>query len=263
MPSKDSQSQPPLNEPRVGEQLRRRREEQSLSLAEVVEQTRISLSNLTAIETSAYDRLPADSFTRGLLILYASHLGLDGRATAERFFYERDGGRKSTQTPLQKSMSSQPLTPKIMAEPAHISSAAVAGGILFFIIVSFGGFCLYYSWNPFAYLTNKIPLFSSPVKTAFHPADPATRIGKPQSSLSLQALFLKDALVRITLDDQDPVEHGYTKGTNVNWEAGRLIEVEFFQPDCAELHLNGAPLGFPAAVDGRHLLRVPSASSGK
>ena len=242
----------------LGAQLRQLREDKSLTLEEVAFHTKVSRANLEAIESMAYDKLPADSFTRGQIILYGNFLGMDGRLAADRFFVERDSGKSPPLSPLQQSLLHQSLTPKKLAEPTHISSASIAGILLLLIVSSLTAFCLYFSWNPFAFLTNRaLPLASN--SAPFHPADPATSHGNLQRVIKLVALFSKDSRVLVSLDNQQPIEQFYTKGSQAQWQSATQIEVDFFQPDSAELQLNGAPVPFPEEREGRFRLRLPAA----
>ena len=242
----------------IGTQLQQLREDKSLSLEEAAHHTKISRANLAAIESMAYDKLPADSFTRGQIILYGNFLGMDGRLAADRFFAERDGGKSSSLSSLQQSLLHQPLTPKKLAEPTHISSASIAGVLLLLIASSLTAFCLYFSWNPFAFLTSKMYPYGAST-TTFHPADPSTSNGSAQGSIKLIATFQKDSRVLVSLDSNQPVEQFYTKGSQAQWQSAKQLEVEFFQPDSAELHLNGARLPFPDFIDGRFRVRIPAA----
>lgn len=250
----------PLEQHLVGEQLQKLRQEKGLTLDDVFAATKVSRANLRAIESMSYEKLPADTFTRGLIILYASFLGVDGRRTADQFFTERDGGKRMGHSP-QKCLTSPALTPKKLAEPAHVSSATIASILLLFIVLSFTGFCLYFSWNPFAFLTDKTMHLSSSVINTFHPADPATGNGVSHNALNLKARFLKDTRIRISLDNKEFVPQVYAKGTNAHWKAEKDIRLEFSEPDSAELQLNNKPLPFPQSVDGQHVLRIPAASS--
>lgn len=242
----------------LGAQLQQLREDKSLSLEDVAYHTKISRANLAAIEAMAYDRLPADSFTRGQIILYGNFLGMDGRLAADRFFAERDGGKKSPLTSLQQSLLHQPLAPKKLAEPTHISSASIAGVLFLLIASSLTAFCLYFSWNPFAFLTSKMSPSGS-LSTTFHPADPSTSNGSAQGSIKLIATFQKDSRVLVSQDSKQPVEQFYTRGSQAQWQSAKQIEVEFFQPDSAELHFNGARISFPESIEGRFRLRIPVA----
>lgn len=235
----------------VGTQLKQVRLERRLSIDEVEAQTRISRANLLAIEESTYHRLPADSFIRGLVQIYANFLDLPGRELAEAFLAERDAGQPSPPTPLQKCRMSQTLEPKKLAEQTRISSAWVALILLAGIIGSFSAFCLYYSWNPFAYLTDRAFYYSSKVKSNFHPADPATSTPRNQTRLSLQAVFVQDCGVRAVIDDQTPSEQQHPKGATILWEAQQSLHLSFSQANCAELLYNGDPLSFPP-MDNDH-----------
>jgi cytoskeleton protein RodZ len=253
-------SLPPSEHQRVGEQLKQLRQDKSLTLDEVAFSTKISRSNLRAIESMEYEKLPADSFTRGQIVLYGTFLGMDGRLAADHFFTERDGGRTSSPPSLQRSLNHRPLAPKKLAEPTHVSSAVIAGMLLLLIIFSFTGFCLYFSWNPFVFLTDKASNPSSS-SSIFHPADPATSNGGSRNQLKLQALFIKDSRISVSLDSKQPFEQQFTKGTNAHWEAEKQLQIEFFQPGSAELQLNGAPLPFPDGADGHYRLHIPPSAS--
>lgn len=264
MKNEEIHSPLPADQQRVGEQLKQLRQDKSLTLAEVAASTKISCANLQAIEAMAYDKLPADSFTRGQIILYGTFLGMDGRLAADHFFTERDGVPKKQISFLQKSLDNQSLTPKKLAEPTHISSAAIAGILLLLIVGSFTAFCLYFSWNPIAILTDKVFRLPPSKNTIFHPADPATSNGGAHKPLKLKldALFRKDSRIVISLDNQLPLEQHYTKGTSIHWEAEKQIHLDFFQPDSAELQLNGTPLPYPEGEDGQYKLRLPATAPG-
>jgi cytoskeletal protein RodZ len=253
----NTDNQESYQQDRVGDQLRQARQEQNRTIEDAAVHTRISPANLRAMEDSAYEQLPADSFTKGLLLLYAEYLGLDGRHLVDQFFFERDGGRVRHLTALQKSSIAHSLEPKKLAEQARISSATAAAVLLFCIVVSFTGFCLYYSWNPFGYLTDKLHLVSSTVKSTFHPADPATSGIRNQNTLTLQAVFHKDCRVVVRLDDHPGTEQNYLKGSTIQWEAQQNLVLSFYQADCAELQFNGAPLPFPPVIDGQATIRLP------
>ena len=138
-----------------GAHLRLIREQKKLSIQEVSEKTHISRSNLNAIEEENYDQLPADTFIRGLVTIYGNFLGINGAETAKLFLQERDQqqprGKKN-----RPGKSGRSLTPKKLAEPAHISSATIAGILLVLIVVSLTSFCLYTGWNPFSYFLEQI-----------------------------------------------------------------------------------------------------------
>ena len=241
----------------IGEQLRQARLEQNRTLAEAASQTRISLSNLRAIEDAAFEQLPANAFTKGLVILYATYLGLDGETLATQFIQERGNCSNRTLKPLERGEFPPSLQPKKLAEQARVSSAVAASILFFCIVVSFTGFCVYYSWNPFAYLTDKALSLTHTVKNSFHPADPATSRLRTQNTLLLQAVFYADCRVRVSLDNHPATEQIYLRGSTIQWEAQQSMQLDFFQENCVELQFNGSLLATPVFRDGRATLHLP------
>jgi cytoskeleton protein RodZ len=63
--------------PTLGEELRQRREQRGISLAEIAEATRIGTRFLKAIETDNFSILPGGIFTRSFIRAYAKHVGMN------------------------------------------------------------------------------------------------------------------------------------------------------------------------------------------
>ena len=136
----------------AGKYLRKLRTDKGLSTKEISEITRISDVNLNAIESQEFESLPADTFTRGFITIYADFLGADTPWIVARFMEERESSRSSEKKSRVKQ-SRKILTAKTLAEPSQVSSITMAGILLVIIIVLFTGFCLYTSWNPFSFLS--------------------------------------------------------------------------------------------------------------
>jgi cytoskeletal protein RodZ len=166
----------------IGKLLRQVREEKALTIHDISQETNISSSNLTSIELGNYNELPADTFIRGQIIIYANFIGLDGKEAARLFFEERAQHLTSKET-NQFNHQGKGLSTKQLAEPAHISSATWAISLLLLIIAFLAVFSWYTGWNPFAYFPEKEP---TPISTATATAPPA----KP--GLESQAEILPD-----------------------------------------------------------------------
>lgn len=69
----------------LGGYLRRQRELQQLSVAEIAQTTRIPARVLRLIENDRFDELPADVFVRGFLRAYARAVGIDEAEVMERY----------------------------------------------------------------------------------------------------------------------------------------------------------------------------------
>src|SRR5262249_50572726 len=63
--------------PTLGEELRQRREQRAITLAEISEATRIGTRFLKAIETDNFSILPGGIFTRSFIRAYAKHVGMN------------------------------------------------------------------------------------------------------------------------------------------------------------------------------------------
>jgi len=144
----------------IGNYLQKLRTEKGLSIQDVVEASPISATNLKAIEAQDFKSLPADTFTRGLVTIYADFLGADSTYILNRFLRARDAALPSG----HRSKTGQPqkiLMPKTLAEPYRISSATMAAIFLVLIMILFTTFCVYTSWNPFTSFMNKTNRFQN------------------------------------------------------------------------------------------------------
>lgn len=146
----------------LGQFLRNTRLAQAIDLKQISDETKISGSNLRAMEADDYESLPADAFARGFYGLYAKRLQLDPDETVARFLLER-GSKPSPYkqatsigSPLPSDMARQVSS---MAEPAKSSPMSSLGFILLLLILIAGGVCLYLSINPATYLSEKLRQF--------------------------------------------------------------------------------------------------------
>lgn len=166
----------------TGNYLRTLRLGKGLNLRDVSRETRISIKNLQAIEDQDFSSLPADTFTRGLLKIYANFLGADPETVTTRFMEER------REHPVQKKRSKtvrpqkKLLKPKHLAEPTHVSSVTMAVILLVIIVVSFTGFSIYTSWNPFSSFFNGTDDLQSALETVFPVEESAQLPSADQSS---------------------------------------------------------------------------------
>ena len=74
----------------LGGFLRRQRELQQLSVAEIAQTTRIPARVLTRIENDQFGELPADVFVRGFLRAYARAVGIEESEVIERYDREHE-----------------------------------------------------------------------------------------------------------------------------------------------------------------------------
>ena len=262
--------------PTIGARLRHLREQKGLSVTEVSEKTHISCSNIHAIENETFEKLPADTFVRGLVTLYGDFLESNGSDMAVIFLEERDqnqarGKRK------RFFRNNNSLAPKRLAEPSHISSATLAAVLLLIIVFSFTSFCAYTGWNPFEYFLKEsrpavIPLSETIAQEPAHnttsaaaafPADSARPSKQRQKPYTLTAVFTKNTGVDVVIDGKKPVHLQGTEGKELRWKAGKSIRLYFDQPDSATITVNETQVAFPARnKNGRLTLAIPNILPG-
>lgn len=134
----------------VGAMLRQLRKEKGVSLRDVAEATNISTSNLVAIEHEQYADLPSNTFTRGQVAIYGNFLGIDGAEAARKFIAERE--RQECGSQKRQGREGCGMSAKKLAEPAHLSAATLAVGVLLLIVLFIAGFSFYTGWNPVSFL---------------------------------------------------------------------------------------------------------------
>jgi cytoskeletal protein RodZ len=135
----------------IGAQLRQLRKEKGFEIKDIARETNISSSNLVAIEHENYTQLPAATFIRGQVAIYANFLGLNGAEAGRTFVAEWE--RQSKGKKKQKEGSN--LSVNKLSEPTHLSTASLVIGlvVLFFLFII--GLSLYIGWNPFSSLFNR------------------------------------------------------------------------------------------------------------
>ena len=141
----------------LGQFLKRTRRARGYELSHMIEETRISSSNLMAMEEDAYSSLPADAFCRGFYAIYARALGLDpekivARYRAERGVTARKGNTIAYNPPAHKAAQQVGN----MATPSGVSPLSTVGYILLLLIILTGGLCWYFNINPATFLSEKL-----------------------------------------------------------------------------------------------------------
>ena len=112
----------------VGEQLRKARKKQKLSLDAVAAQTRIPTRHLESIENSDWSALPAPTYSVGFAKNYAAVVGLDRERIAEQLRTEMGGMRAAyTQAEVYQPADPKRSMPKWLILGAIVALAIVVG----------------------------------------------------------------------------------------------------------------------------------------
>jgi cytoskeleton protein RodZ len=119
---------------RLGDILRRRREQRGDDLQHIADYLCIRKGFLTALENSDYNELPADAYVIGFLRSYSAYLGFDGREAIEHYRLEMAGRRRKTMlvlpTPITEGRT--PSTPIMIG-------AAIAALLIYAAWYGFSG----------------------------------------------------------------------------------------------------------------------------
>ena len=115
----------------VGARLKAARTKMKMSLEDIAAQTRIPLRHLESVEQSAWDRLPAPTYTIGFAKAYAGAVGLD-RAEVSEQLREELGGHRYTVTSTDTFEPADPAR----SMPKWLVIGAVAAVIALVLLMS-------------------------------------------------------------------------------------------------------------------------------
>lgn len=271
----------------AGNYLRTLRLGKGLSIKDVTQATRISETNINAIEDQDFSSLPADTFTRGLLQIYANFLDATPETVIANFMEERDKFTLEKKKRSRHKQSNKILSPKRLAEPTHISSMTMAAILFLIIVLSFAGYCVYTSWNPFSFLLkNKEDLQSAVTNvlqeektvTTQEPEEQIIIVPSKKSSQTAAKIeeqlvemkndiqpakylvtirFLEDTRVEQIKDDDDTISLEFAAGDTHSLKVNSLLQLTFSQADSAEILVNDINVDFPEIRYGNYTLKIP------
>jgi len=93
----------------IGEQFKKTREKQGITLSEAAARTQIKVQQLQDLENNDYAKIPAPVYAKGFIKLYAQHLGLDPKELITQ--YEHDFLNVPTEEELEL-MESETAAPE-------------------------------------------------------------------------------------------------------------------------------------------------------
>jgi cytoskeleton protein RodZ len=119
--------------PTLGEELRHKREQRGITLAEIAEATRIGTRFLKAIETDNFSILPGGIFTRSFIRAYAKHVGMNEDQAIGLYLHQVSGpaieqqearAEPVNQTPPAEKISKPPPTPFEPKQAAPVTTSS-------------------------------------------------------------------------------------------------------------------------------------------
>lgn len=104
--------------PTLGEELRHKREQRGISLAEIAEATRIGTRFLKAIETDNFSILPGGIFTRSFIRAYAKHVGMNEDEAIRLYLQQVEGPSADQQETANQATAKQARAEQSPMRPA-------------------------------------------------------------------------------------------------------------------------------------------------
>lgn len=183
---------PMPEEESLGQLLKRTRIARGYELSQMIEETRISTSNLAAMEEDDYGSLPADAFCRGFYGIYAKALGLDPEKIIARYRAERgDNTRKGSGIAYNPPAHKAAQQVGNMATPSGVSPLSTVGYVLLLLIILAGGLCWYFNINPATYLSEKLrSLQGEPAAPPAQPQENGATSSDTDSPASVESEFV-------------------------------------------------------------------------
>jgi cytoskeletal protein RodZ len=246
----------------LGTRLKRAREQRGITLRQIAEATKISVSALEAIERNDFRRLPGGIFSRSFLRAYADEVGLDPDAAIREFAAEmgkRDPGRA-------RPAARADVTPDDLIFLERQRRAArvlrVAVILLIVIVIAIALWLLRPdSWWPQA--AAPPPAAASPgVRSSTSgPPPPADPLPPPQvatadAGLRIEIEVLVDCWVRATTDGAIAVERLLRPGEKQQLSANREVHLEVGNAGALRWFINGRPAKPLGEADVRREARI-------
>ena len=246
----------------VGDILRREREKQGLTIADIEQGTSIRRLYIGCIEQGKVEELPGMVYAKGFVRNYAKFLGLDAEALVQQFAEENGSAPAPTPAPAEpeaapkrislSNVGDESLSQISIGSPSS-SYAGIFGklavGIVVLVALVGGGVAVISAINSPAKETATAP----PVKTEQPVAVPAAAEAAATDEARAAAANADGVRVSVNLTercwtevsvDGKPVFEGILeKGKSENWQGKESVVVRVGNAGALDVSLNGKQLG--------------------
>lgn len=266
--------------PTLGEELKRRREERGITLADISDSTRIGTRFLKAIESDNFSILPGGIFTRSFIRAYAKEVGMN-EDEAVGMYQQQTGAQAapSSQQPaaetgatktrtINKTLSieqiekprkrSEPMIYRPSSPPMSWPSIIIAGGIIIFIVIVV--IALVKQLNKGSGETAPQPAASTQQNTQpAQPAEPSQPEPAPVAAtgqLTVRIEALKGSWIQYRTDDGRPKSMIMKTGQTEEFTADSQVKLDYGTLQTISITVNNQPASIPPEAPQRdgHLL---------
>jgi len=252
----------------LGEELKAARESKGLTLRQIADSTRISLSFLTALEADDYTSIPGEVFVTGFLRSYARELGIPEKEILAKYRQlnpppaEPSYSQVKTQHKPKPSLLRIPhgLVVRKMSLPILIVAGLILGGILTLLAIM-----LTSKTAPEPVATTEVPIMAAAPKpyvpittatanafkvgTSSQPAIPPVKentpqLAEPQAKPSLEVKLTATEKTWYSYStDKGQRKHGIMeKGTSLSIIADDMINLDLGNAGGVKVEYNGKEL---------------------
>lgn len=232
----------------LGEKLRQAREERSISISEVAEQTRISPLYLEAIDRNDYKTLPGGIFNKGFVRSYAKYVGVDEQEALQ------DYSRLIAEHEQKEDEKYKAYRPEVLTDDRSGSSivptvlfAVVILGVMTAVII--GGLYLYnYIQNQQSQPPVATNVNTAPANAGTNPVTPALQ-APTMGTLKVEFAAVGDAVsLTSAIDNGKSTEQLLAPGSPAVFEPKENLKLRYSKSRAqfAQLKLNGKQIVLPS-----------------
>ena len=217
----------------LGARLREARERKGLTLRQIANDTKITLSFLEALERNDISRLPGGIFSRSFVRSFAAQVGLDVEQAVEDFV---------SQFPTETVTVGHKASSKTEEMETFESDRKVASTVLWMIGVSIplAALVLYLGFS--GRLTSRRP---SVQPSGSESASPAASPGP----LKVEIAATRACTLTVTLDGQSTIDVPLVPGARRTFDVASDLDLTFSDSGGVEWSINGRP-GRPLGSSG-------------
>ncbi|MEO7191410.1 MAG: RodZ domain-containing protein [Vicinamibacterales bacterium] len=234
-----------------GLELKHAREGLGVSLREIATRTKISVTQLEALERNDFSRVPGGIFGRAFVRAYAVEVGVDPDETVASFI-------ELLERSEQEAAARGAVRPEITAddrrflERQHRAVLALRVGLVVLVITA----VVVGVWQGRAYLQRResaATLAAQPVAAAETPLLPSAPAGSAQTPTEARLVvefdFTGDCWISVSIDGKAPVPQLFHAGDHQRVEADREILLDVNNAGVTRMTINGKPAK-PLGRDG-------------
>jgi transcriptional regulator with XRE-family HTH domain len=240
----------------IGEYLRRVREEKKIPIAQVARDTKINERYILALEEGDYSSLPAPTYAKGFLKIYAEYLGIDPKPLIDQFMREHVGISKQV-----FSIEGDTIAADMASHPWRFTVLGMSAAIVVIIVVLFS----LGSWRSCSRVPVKLPVKDTeeleilplpPIPPVSEPVEkklPAEEVKEKKKKLVAKAKG-DDVWMKVYADGVLLFQGTIPKGKEEFWHAKERFHVRVGRPDALELLLDGKMISNLRGSKSRNLI---------